>query len=262
MNFFHASKYLQYLLFYRHRNGHGIHSPFIFDIVSRIFRNKIEAGVVFKVEKIRKELTRDTRLIHCEDLGTGSERKKTRKRKVSEIARYSAVPRKYGLLLSNLSAEFGSQDIMEFGTSFGISTMYLASGSPNSIVYTIEGCPACSEIALHNFKSAGIDNVELTTVSFDSVLPSIKNREKKWGLIYIDGNHRKDAVMNYFDTLKSVCDNETVMVFDDIYNSKEMAEAWTEIKKDGEVTATIDIFRMGIVFFKKGITRNHYKIRY
>jgi predicted O-methyltransferase YrrM len=262
MNFFHASKYLEYLLFYRHKNGHGIHSPFIFDIVSRIFRNKIEGGVVFMVEKIRKELTLDTRMIDCEDLGTGSERKQTRKRKVSDIARYSAVPRKYGLLLSNLSAEFGSPAIMELGTSLGVSTMYMATASGNSVVHTIEGCPACSEIALGNFKSAGVNNVELTTGSFDLVLPSLKNRENKWGLIYIDGNHRKDAVLNYFYTLKDVCSNETVMVFDDIYNSKEMAEAWTEIKKDGKVTASIDIFRMGLVFFKKGITRNHYKIRY
>ena len=41
------------------------------------------------------------------DLGAGSVRMKTSLRKVSEIARYSPVPEKYGILLSNLAAEFG-----------------------------------------------------------------------------------------------------------------------------------------------------------
>lgn len=262
MNFFHASKYLEYLLFYRHRNGHGVHSPFIFDIVSRIFRNKITTGVVFNVEKIRKELLRDPRRVECKDLGTGSERNKTGKRKVSDIARNSAVPEKYGLLLSNLAAEFGSPAIMELGTSLGVSTMYLALASGDSLVHTIEGCPECADIARNNFSKAGIKNVNLTTGSFTTALPSVMKSENKWGLIFIDGDHRKEPVLKNFNTLKEACDEKTVMVFDDIYNSKEMAEAWTEIKNDGTVTATIDIFRMGIVFFRKGITRNHYKIRY
>jgi predicted O-methyltransferase YrrM len=262
MNFFHASKYAEYLLFYRHRNGHGVHSPFIFDVVSRIFRNKIDTGVVFNVEKIRRELLSDLRVLECKDLGTGPERNKTNKRKVSDIARYSAVPRKYGLLLSNLAAEFGSPAIMELGTSLGISTMYLASATVKTTVHTVEGCPGCSSIAQTNFTSAGFSNIELATGSFETVLPSLKQSEDKWGMIYIDGNHRKDAVLNYFYDLKNICHEDTVMIIDDIYDSKGMAEAWTEIKNDVNVSATIDIFRMGIVFFKKGITRNHYKIRY
>jgi predicted O-methyltransferase YrrM len=262
MNFFHASKYIEYLLLYHHRKGHGVHSPFIFDVVSRIFRNKIDTGVVFNVEKIRKELLTDPSVVECKDLGTGSEKNKIKKRKVSDIARYSAVPRKYGLLLSNLAAEFGSPAIMELGTSFGISTMYLASGSDNSTVHTIEGCPGCSAIARQNFKSAGFSNVDLTTGSFDSVLSPLMQCENKWGMIYIDGNHRKDAVLNYFCELKKITTEDTVIVIDDIYNSREMAEAWYEIRADRNVTATIDIFRMGIVFFRKNITRNHYKIRY
>ena len=54
---------------------------------------------------------------------------------MSEIARNSPVPEKYGRLLANMAAEFGKPLIVEFGTSFGISTMYMASSCGETPVY-------------------------------------------------------------------------------------------------------------------------------
>ncbi len=81
---------------------------------------------------------------------------KTNLRKVSDIARYSAVSRKYGIFLSNMSGAFGIPMILEFGTSFGISTMYMAASSREIPVYTMEGCQATSEIAAENFREGRI----------------------------------------------------------------------------------------------------------
>ena len=75
------------------------------------------------------------------DLGSGSEKFKSNSRKVSDIARYSPVTPKYGRLLSNMAAEFGEPLIIEFGTSLGISTMYMAASCSDTTVYTMEGCP-------------------------------------------------------------------------------------------------------------------------
>jgi predicted O-methyltransferase YrrM len=150
MIFFRATKYLKYILLSRHRRGHGIHSPFVFDLVSRVFRNKIDPDIVCSIEKVRKRLKADKRKIIVSDLGSGSEILKTNSRKVSDIARKSPVPEKYGVLLSNMAAEFGEQGIIELGTSFGISTIYLASACRNILVNTIEGSASVSEIAKEN----------------------------------------------------------------------------------------------------------------
>jgi tRNA/tmRNA/rRNA uracil-C5-methylase (TrmA/RlmC/RlmD family) len=173
MIFFRTSKYLKYILLSKHRKGYGINSPFVFDLVSRVFRNKIDPDIVCCIEKVRKKMISDDRLIVVKDLGSGSEKLKTNLRKVSEIARHSSVPVKYGVLLSNMAAEFGEPNILELGTSFGISTMYLAACCPDRVVYTIEGCPEIAEIAAHNFKEVGISNTEFLTGSFDEVLPVI-----------------------------------------------------------------------------------------
>jgi predicted O-methyltransferase YrrM len=262
MNIYSLSKYIKYCLFSAHKRGHGIHSPFVFNLITKVFRNKINPEVVFNIEKIRQEMISDNRKINVTDYGSGSERMKSNLRKVSEIAKYSAVPRKYGILLAQLSEEFGKSDILELGTSLGLSTMYMAAGSPGVVVHTIEGCPETSEIAKSNFERSGLKNIRIYTGSFEEMLPEIEQQKIRPGLVFIDGDHRKEPVLNYFYKIAGMADSKCVIVFDDIYSSSEMGEAWDEIKFFKKVTLTVDIFRMGLVFFREGITRSDYIVRY
>jgi predicted O-methyltransferase YrrM len=260
--FFLRIKYLGYLMFSGHRKGHGIHSPFVFDLVSRVMRNKIDQDIVLKIENMRKKNISDDRIISVQDLGGGSSRMKSSLRRVSDIAAYSAVPRKYGRLLSNMASEFGKPDIIELGTSLGISTMYMATASPGSVVHTIEGCPSTAEIAKENFEYAGINNVHLINGSFDDIIPELRKKSVKPGLVFIDGNHRKEPTLKYFEEMADLSDKNNVIIIDDIHISKEMEEAWTLIKKHKKATLTVDIFRMGFVFFREGMNRYNYVIKY
>ncbi len=261
MNFHQITEYLEYLLFSGHKKGFGIHSPFVFDLVSGVFRNKTSSDIVFRIEKIRERLLKDHRLISVNDLGSGKERG-SKQRKVSEIVKYSAVNRKYGNLLSSLAPRFGYPSILELGTNFGISTMYMAASCPGSTVYTIEGCSECSAVASENFREAGLSNIIQITGSFDNAISEVISKNIRPGLIFIDGNHRKDPTVSYFSRLSKEIGGEVVFVIDDIHYSKEMSQAWETIKYSENVSATIDIFRMGIVFVGSNITSNHYRIRY
>ena len=255
-------KYINYILFSSHRRGHGIHSPFVFHLISDVFRNKSISSVVIELEKIRKNLTSDKRIINVHDLGAGSKYRKDSLRKISEITRHSSIPRKYGYLLFSLSGEFGGQDILELGTSLGISTMYLAKGSPSSTVHTIEGCPRLSEIARDNFEKTGCRNIISHTGHFEEVISDLASRKISPGLSFIDGHHKKEPVIKYFTKLAEMGDDKSVIVLDDIHSTREMGEAWEEIKKHPEVSVTVDIFRMGLVFFSKGVMHGDYIVRY
>jgi predicted O-methyltransferase YrrM len=262
MVMFRVLQYLNYLLFSRHRNGHGIHSPFVFNLVSNVFRNKTEPDIVCSIEKIRKRLLADPRSIKVIDLGAGSKKMKTSLRKVSDIARYSAVPGKYGILLSNMAKAFGKPLILEFGTSLGISTMYLASSCPDAEVITMEGCATTSAVASDNFREAGFTNIRIFNGSFDDILPEIRAKKTCPGLVFIDGNHVKEPVISYFNQVADMSDNNSVVIIDDINSSRGMAEAWCEIKNHRNVTLSVDIFRMGIIFFRKGLDHFNYVVRY
>lgn len=263
MFFFRVTAYLRYLILSGHRKGHGIHSPYIFDLVSKIFRNKSFTDIVLYVEKIRKRMISDSRVIIINDLGAGSFRKsRDKNRKVSEIARYSSVPEKYGIILSGLAKEFGKSCIIELGTSLGISAMYMALSCPDTILHTIEGCSETAKIASENFNQAQIKNIILHNGSFDDILPEILNSCKTPGLVFIDGNHSKEPLLKYFSMIAERSDRHTVVIVDDIWLSSEMEQAWQEIKVHSKVSVTIDIYRMGIVFFMENINSNHFVVRY
>lgn len=262
MIFFRVVKFLKYILLSRHRKGHGIHSPFVYDLVSRVFINKIDPSIVFAVEKIRKKMISDKRIILVKDFGSRSGSLKKNLRKVSDIARYSSVPKKYGILLSNMAVEFGKPLIIELGTSLGISAMYMAASSPYATVCTIEGCPETAGIARQNFVEAGLNNIRILEGPFDEVLQTFSIEESKPALVFIDGHHRREPVIRYFNRMADLSDSKTVILIDDINYSKEMAEAWDEIKLHRKVSLSIDIFRMGILFFREGINHNNYRIRY
>jgi predicted O-methyltransferase YrrM len=262
MIFYRTVKYLIYILLSRHKVGHGIHSPFVFNLVSKVFRNKTDPYVVFKVEQVRKKMISDKRSILVQDLGSRSRLLKTNLRGVSDIARNSPVSRKFGMLLSNMAAEFGKPMILELGTSLGISTMYMAASCIDTKICTIEGCHATAAIARQNFIDSGLNNIEIVEGSFDEVLPGLSTTGIKPGLVFIDGNHRKEPVIKYFCQIAEMSDSKTVIVIDDINYSKEMAEAWDEIRLHKKVSVSVDIHRMGIIFFREGISPNNYVIRY
>lgn len=263
MIFFRAAAYLRYLILAGHRKGHGIHSPFVYYLVSRVLRNKCDRDIVLYVEKIRKKMIHDTRIITINDLGAGSSRKSSgNKRKVSEIARYSSLPEKYGIILSGMAKEFGMPGIIELGTSVGLSAMYMALSCPDSMLYTVEGCKETAKIAAENFDQAQIKNINMLNGSFDECLPEILDSCKTPGLVFIDGDHRKEPLLKYFRMIADRSGSHTVVIIDDIFLSKEMEQAWKEIKLHSKVTVTLDIFRMGIVFFREGINNNHFVVRY
>jgi predicted O-methyltransferase YrrM len=262
MFFFRISGYLDYLLFSRHRNGHGIHSPFIFDLISRVFRNKTANDIVLKIENIRKRCLSSEIIIRVVDLGAGSLKMKGDLRKVSDIARYSAVPKKYGVLLSALAAEFGKPAVIELGTSLGISTMYLASGCPGSVVFTVDACSETSGLAMENFSEAGFENIRLLNGSFESTIPELKKQSVRPGLVFIDGDHRRESVLRYFNQMAEISNSSTVIVLDDIHQSQEMEDAWNNVKLHKRVSATVDLYRLGLIFFREGMSRSDYVIRY
>ena len=67
--------------------------------------------------------------------------------------------------------------------------------------------------------------------------------------LFIDGNHRKEATLFYFEESLKKSVSSSIFIFDDIHWSAEMEDAWELIKQHASVTLTIDLFFIGLVFF-------------
>jgi predicted O-methyltransferase YrrM len=160
-------------------------------------------------------------------------------------------------------AYYGSEKIMELGTSLGITTSYLAAANPNSSVFTLEGASEVAAIAKTNFQQLGLGNVQIVIGNFDHTLAALLNNLDYLDFVFVDGNHRYEPTLQYFQQLKPKMRAHSILIFDDIHWSKEMEAAWETIKEDPAITVSIDLFFIGIVFFRKeNRVKQHFTISF
>ena len=262
-----AGKYLHYYLTAANGKGHGIHSPFVFDFVTKVLPHRHRYPAYDAIEDLRRRLRNDPTMLEIEDFGAGSTRNKTRgvskdARSVSDLARHAAKPPRLGQLLFRVAGHYQPATMLELGTSLGLSTAYLAAGAPQSRLHTIEGAPAVAAKAKANLRELDID-AGLITGNFDTVLPSLLAAIPPVDLAFIDGNHRLEPTLSYFDLLARHAARPSILIFDDIHWSAEMEKAWTAIKDDPRVYLTIDLFFIGFVFFREEFRiKQHFIIRF
>ena len=258
-----AAKYLAYYLTASNGKGHGIHSPFVFEFITIVLNDKTTYPEYSKVEELRNQLLKDSRILNVEDLGAGSSVSKTNQRTVSSIAKNAAKPKKLGQLLFRMIKFYQPSTILELGTSLGITTSYLSLAKPDAKLITMEGSKEIAGVANRNLRNLEIRNTEIIEGNFDDKLLSVISQLSSIDFAFIDGNHRQEPTERYFHQLLSKINNDSILVFDDIHWSKEMEAAWETIKKHEAVRCTIDLFFIGIVLFRNEFKeKQNFSIRF
>ena len=255
--FYQVTQYLKFLL--KSTNQHGVHSPFVYNLVTKCFYDKTKYEVYTNIFNYRKSLIQNSTKIKVTDLGAGSQVMKQKERLVSEIAKNAGTAHKRAKLLYRLTNYFKPKNILELGTSLGIATYTLSQGNSKTKITSIEGCPETSKFSKSQLKRFNVQNTSIITGDFNNEIEKLTTNN--YDFIFFDGNHQKEETLNYFDTLLKTATNDSVFIFDDIYWSKGMTEAWEIIKKHPKVTVTIDTFFWGFVFFRREQEKEHFKIR-
>ncbi len=257
-----SASFLTYLMLSRHKRGHGIHSPFVFGFIKEVLRDKTVPPELELIEKIRTSLRRSEECIMVDDFGTGRQGDVQRRERVSRMVATASTKCKYGRLLYRITRYFKPVRILELGTSLGFGSMYLGMGNPHAEIITIDGCKACLSIAAGNFRELGLDNITVRNGLFEKLLPELLKVFNGVDLVYFDGDHRKDQLIHYFETALAYTGDESIFILDDIHWSPDMSKAWEQIKKHPKVKVTMDLYQMGIVFFRKGLQKQDFLVRF
>lgn len=258
-----AKKYLHYYLTASSGKGHGIHSPFVFDFIKNVLTDNTAYPAYQPIEQTRSTLLANSGIIEVEDFGAGSSVIKTNKRVVSAIAASSLKPKKYAQLLHRMVQYYQPSTVLELGTSFGITTAYLAAAHAACKVFTCEGSGAIASIAKKHFDELHLNNIQLIEGDFAQTFSPLLSNLHTIDFAFIDGNHRREPTLYYFNQLLDRVNPATILVFDDIHWSSEMEAAWDTIKHHPDVTLTIDLFFIGIVFFNADFNyKQHFTIRF
>lgn len=255
--------YLGYLL--KAKTPHGVHSPFVYDFVTKVLYDKTYYVNYKRVEEQRQRLLKNKNLIEIEDFGHASGKfgYHTYLRKVRDVVKRSSITPKQGQLLHRIIKYIKPEIILEMGTSAGISSIYQVSASPDSFYIGIEGSATTAALAEENLKRfSHHNNYSMVIGNFDVMLQNVLEKIDKLDYVFIDGNHNYKSTIKYFNQLLPLTHADSVLIFHDIYWSKGMVQAWEEIKRNEKVVITLDLFFMGIVFFKPGITKQDFIIKF
>lgn len=237
-----------------------MHSPFVYDFIVHVLKNNRRVPQP-EIENLRRQLLRDNTILQVDDFGAGS--RVAGEKTIRQIACTAVKPKKWSQLLYRLVRHYRPHTIIELGTSLGITTAYLAAANPEAHIITIEGSPAIQQRAQQHFEHLHMGFIKSVQGNFDAMLPQVLASTGTVGLAYIDGNHRRLPTLNYFEQLVEKRAETSIFIFDDIHWSAEMEAAWRAIQQHGAVRYTIDLFFLGLVFFRPEFkVKQHFQIRY
>jgi predicted O-methyltransferase YrrM len=258
-----ASKYVTYLFTASNGKGHGVHSPFVFDFITHVLNDNRIFYAYEELENLRGSLRSDRTILTIEDFGAGSAISNSNRRSVSSIARTALKPKKFGQLLFRMVDHYKAKTIIELGTSLGITTGYLASGNISGQVLTFEGASEVAKLARQNFQKLSLNNITVVEGDFNVTLQPQLDKIAHLDFAFVDGNHQENPTIFYFEQLLTKANENSIFIFDDIHWSQGMEEAWKYIQNHPAVTLTIDLFFIGLVFFRKEQkVPQHFSIRF
>ena len=253
-------RYIAY--FFTAKGKHAAQAPFLYEFITQVINESPDDENCNSIETLRKKLCQSKKEIQITDFGAGSAINNSKTRKIKDISKNSAKNAKFGELLYRIVQFYKPKNIIELGTSLGISTSYLAQADTNANIFTFEGCPETAKIAQENFDKQNITNTSITLGDFNLTLSEKLKEIETVDLAFIDGNHQEKPTIAYFEECLKYANNNTIFIFDDIHWSDGMENAWNYIKANTSTTLTIDLFFVGIVFVKSELSKEDFTIRF
>ncbi len=209
----------------RHHKGHGVHSPFVFDLINNVIEEKRS---YYSYQEIQSFLDQN----HPKKLSL----------------------KKEDLLSFRLVNYFGAHKILEIGAGNGVNTLCLA--APSSKI-------ECLSIEADDTKRNNLGEIyklfenRITLAKSFSDIP-----DQKFDCIYLDLNNYNDLSEEQLMALVTNCHEKSFIVIKGIRRNKKQNQLWKCLKSNERRTAELDLFNTGILFFDKQLYRWKYQISF
>lgn len=216
---------LKFLYKIRHHRGHGIHSPFVFNLITKVIEEK-------SPYHIYEDIKYTMECAHLE---------KTNLRKQDK-------------LFFRLVNHFSPKNILEIGSGYGITTLFLTAPSNTAECICVEKSEEKYTEAkkLYDIWSKDIK------LHVEEKLPHL---DKKQDCIFISLNDYPLSV-NIVDYLSEISYEKTFIIVKGIRTNRHNQALWRSIINMESRTAVLDLFNIGIIFFDKKLYRWNYQISF
>jgi predicted O-methyltransferase YrrM len=252
-------KYFQFYL--KAGNAYSIHSPFVYSLYTEVLRpvSFVLDQKLFLAENLLHQLYVNKKSFSATD--TGEQSRTGRALTVGKKAKSVSQNSKGGRILYRLVKKFQPEVIVELGTGAGASSLYMSCASPSAQICTIEGNTSMAVIAKELFQQYGNENIHFFEGLFDDVLPTVFEKTPHIDIAFIDGDHKGESLLRYYEMLLPFMKDNSIIVLHDIYWSDDMNETWKKLISRPEVHVSVDIFHFGLLFFNKAQPKQHFQLK-
>lgn len=207
---------------------------------------------LIKLLQQKSKYNQDQRTFEVIDFGARSKvQTDTKVRSVGDFSRHSSSGSRILTFMFHLSKLLQPNQFIELGTGLGFTSAAIGLGYPEAQVHSIEGNPSLAKYTEENLDDLGI-SYQLSIDKIENVLFTL-NPASTWDMVFNDGNHTYEAAIEYFDFFAPKMSTKGIIIMDDIRWSEGMWQSWVELKNRPEVTASIDLFTLGVLCFNTDI---------
>ena len=220
------SSWLKYLL--QRKSKYNIHSPFVFDFVTKVLNDHGSNRDYDTIMRIGRLLDKKKHICFAK--------------------------RKRSRLLYRVIQHYEPDSVVSFGSITALNATALALGNLQTKVYLEQ-----SEDFLETLNTMGVINVRLIQpAEFDSE----HFRRLNTGFVFFGRDSFEDDTWDYLADCLNYKTADSVFIFEGIHHNRDIEDAWEEIKADEDVSVTFDLYSIGMVFFREGIEKQDFVLKY
>ncbi len=220
------SSWLKYL--WHRKSKYTIHSPFVFDFVTKVLNDNGSNRDYDTILRIGRLLDKKKHI--------------------------SYAKRKRSRLLYRVIKHYEPDSVVSFGSITALNATALAMGHLQTRVYLEQ-----SEDFLETLNLMGVINVNLIQPSeFDSD----RFRRLNTSFVFFGRDSFEEDTWDYLVDCLSYKTVDSVFIFEGIHHNRDIEDAWEEIKANEDVSVTFDLYSIGMVFFREGIEKQDFVLKF
>lgn len=241
---------IRYFLKARHRKGHGIHSPFLFRLITRVIENDGFFSAYSLLDAAGENVQNMLRILEVDTrgeqsaTGTGTP--------VPLIPKLHLLPPRFNKLLFRLVNDFGPRKIAFYGNTFGVTLLALALADKRIKLEAQVANSQARSFCKRLVEVYEVDNITVKEIDaiFDSDFVVVQNPQNP-----VECNRILSQILgqNEFEGLVVLCG---------IHTSQKMEEVWNSYRTIQPVRISLDLFEIGIYICKKGLQREKFMLRF
>lgn len=218
-------------------NQHGVHSPFVYDLaINCIYNHQRYEGY----KSIKSYQQKIAPLFHETSRKT---------------PQFSAKKSK---LLHRLACHFSPKIIIDHSYSTGQVAAALSSYKSVKTLYSSISSEKHTEDLKSLLRSTQQANIAFSPSAMDHFFSTT---DTSFDLAFLSSTDQAENSYKQYLKLLPSATEESILIIDNIYQSQATEKAWNAIKQHEQTRVTVDLFYVGVVFFRTAQVKQHFRLR-